>query len=102
MKLTTFNARIETIATSRTYAEALQQRRCAIFADGYYEWHKEADESKTPVWIYRKDREPFVFAGLWETWRSRELDERAAKLHDHHTAAERVRRAHPFANARRS
>jgi len=76
MKLTTFNARIETIATSRVYREALEKRRCAIFADGYFEWHKELDGSKTPVWIYRKDEQPFVFAGLWETWRSRETNER--------------------------
>ncbi len=67
MKLSTFNARIETIAMSRLYREALHHRRCAIFADGCYEWHKEADGSKTPVWIYREDKEPFVFAGLRET-----------------------------------
>jgi len=75
MKLSTFNARIETIATSRVYREALRERRCAIFADGYFEWFKEADGSKTPVWIYRKDRQPFVFAGLWETWRARDRSE---------------------------
>jgi len=31
---------------------------------------------KTPVLLYRKDKEPFLFAGLWETWRSRDSDER--------------------------
>jgi len=46
------------------------------FADGYFEWHKEPDGSKTPVWIYRKDEQPFVFAGLWETWRAHDSDER--------------------------
>ncbi len=62
MKLSTFNARIETIATSRVYRDALEKRRCAIFADGYFEWHKEPNGSKTPVWIFRKDEQPFVFA----------------------------------------
>jgi len=76
MKLSTFNARIETIATSRVYREALEKRRCAIFADDYFEWHKEPDGSKMPVWIYRKDEQPFVFAGLWETWRAHDSDER--------------------------
>jgi len=30
IKLSTFNARIEAIATSRVYREALEKRRCAI------------------------------------------------------------------------
>lgn len=72
VKLTTFNARVETIATSRIYRNPTRSRRCVIFADGFYEWHKSPDEEKkTPYWIHRVDREPFAFAGLWETWRAR-------------------------------
>jgi putative SOS response-associated peptidase YedK len=66
IKLTTFNARVETIATSRVYSAPLRSKRCAVFADGFYEWKKNADGSKTPYWIYRKDERPFVFAGLWD------------------------------------
>ncbi|MBD5634295.1 MAG: SOS response-associated peptidase [Candidatus Eremiobacteraeota bacterium] len=69
MKLTTFNARIETIATAPAYADSLVRKRCAIPASGYFEWRKNADGSKTPLWIHRRDDEPFAFAGLWSTWR---------------------------------
>ncbi len=69
MKLTTFNARIETIATARMYGEPLRSKRCAILASGFYEWRRNGDGKKTPMWISRRDEEPFVFAGLWDHWR---------------------------------
>ncbi len=68
MKLSTFNARIETIAKAPTYRDAFRAQRCAIFADGFYEWRGDADGGKTPMWIHRKDEAPFVFAGLWDVW----------------------------------
>lgn len=70
VKLSTFNARIETIAKAPTYRDAFHARRCAIFADGFYEWRADADGGKTPLWIHRTDDEPFVFAGLWDVWHS--------------------------------
>ncbi|UVC08976.1 SOS response-associated peptidase family protein [Rhizobium sp. TH2] len=33
-----FNARIETIATSRSFKDSFEARRCLIPADGFYEW----------------------------------------------------------------
>jgi putative SOS response-associated peptidase YedK len=69
VKLATFNARIETIATAATYRQPTRERRCVILADGFYEWRKNADGSKTPRWIHRIDGEPFAFAGLWDVWR---------------------------------
>jgi putative SOS response-associated peptidase YedK len=69
MKLSTFNARIETIATARAYREPLRSRRCAILADFFYEWQRRDDGSKIPLLIRRRDGEPFCFAGLWECWR---------------------------------
>lgn len=70
VKMSTFNARIETIAKAPTYRNAFAARRCAIFADGFYEWRADVDGGKTPMWIHRSDDEPFVFAGLWEVWHS--------------------------------
>ncbi len=72
VKLSTFNARIETIATAPTYREATRARRCVIVADGFYEWRRNADGSKTPLWIHRADEASFCFAGLWDVWRSRD------------------------------
>lgn len=69
VKLSTFNARIETIAKAPTFRDAFRATRCAIFADGFYEWRSDADGGKTPLWIHRKDGAPFLFAGLWDEWR---------------------------------
>jgi putative SOS response-associated peptidase YedK len=78
VKLSTFNARVETIATAPTYRLATRAMRCLVLADGFYEWRKNADGSKTPFWIHRVDREPFPFAGLWAEWRSRDAQTRIA------------------------
>jgi putative SOS response-associated peptidase YedK len=65
------NARGETLADKPSFRTALKKRRCLILADGFYEWKKEL-KSKTPMYIQMKDRRPFAFAGLWETWKSPE------------------------------
>ncbi|MEW6300339.1 MAG: SOS response-associated peptidase [Thermodesulfobacteriota bacterium] len=63
------NARAETVAEKPSFRRALQKRRCLVLADGFYEWKKEG-KRKTPMYITLKGREPFGFAGLWETWRA--------------------------------
>lgn len=61
------NARAETVATKPAFRVALRKRRCLIPADGFYEW-QQAGRRKQPVYITFKTREPFSFAGLWDTW----------------------------------
>jgi putative SOS response-associated peptidase YedK len=61
------NARAETVATKPAFRVALRKRRCLIPADGFYEW-QPVGRRKQPVYITLKTREPFSFAGLWETW----------------------------------
>ena len=63
------NARAETVATKPAFRVALRKRRCLIPADGFYEW-QPVWRRKQPVYITLKTREPFSFAGLWETWSS--------------------------------
>ncbi len=65
------NARAETAAQKPSFRHAFKRRRCLILADGFYEWHSvKGEENKLPIYIRRKDRKPFAFAGLWEEWHS--------------------------------
>jgi putative SOS response-associated peptidase YedK len=63
------NARAETLTIRPAYRVPLRKRRCLIMADGFYEWKKEGN-LKQPMRIVLKNREPFGFAGLWETWKA--------------------------------
>jgi len=49
------------------FRDTFEQRRCLLLADGFYEW-KGNRGSKQPYRIERPDREPYAYAGLWETW----------------------------------
>lgn len=61
------NARGETIDTKPSFKHAFQRRRCLILADGFYEW-KKLEDRKQPYRFTMKDKKPFAFAGIWETW----------------------------------
>ena len=68
------NARAESVATKPAFRAALPKRRCLIPADGFYEW-QQVGRRKQPVYITLKTREPFSFAGLWESRMSSEGEE---------------------------
>ena len=59
------NARCETIQEKPAFRAAFKKRRCLILADGFYEW-QATPTGKQPIYIYRKDEQPFGMAGLWE------------------------------------
>ncbi len=61
------NARAETLAEKPAFRNALQRRRCLIFADGFYEW-TGAKGDKQPYRFTVDGGAPFAFAGLWERW----------------------------------
>lgn len=61
------NAKCETVAEKPAYRSAFKKRRCLIVANGFYEWQR-VGERKQPMWIGRRDKNPFAFAGLWEWW----------------------------------
>ncbi|HEX4492003.1 MAG TPA: SOS response-associated peptidase [Acidimicrobiia bacterium] len=66
------NARADTVATKPAYRRAFERRRCLMPADGFYEWRAVPGQKvKQPYFIARADREPMVFAGLYEVWRDR-------------------------------
>ena len=69
------NARSETLAEKPSFRTAYRRRRCLILTDGFYEWRKNPDKTKTPMYIQLESQEPFAFAGLWEQWYSPHGDE---------------------------
>jgi putative SOS response-associated peptidase YedK len=65
------NARGETVAEKPSFRGSFKYKRCLILADGFYEWKTGSGKRpKTPYFIHMKDRKPFVFAGLWDSWES--------------------------------
>ena len=61
------NARSETAAEKASFKHAIKKRRCAVLADGFYEWRK-LEGGKQPYHIHLETKQPFVMAGLWERW----------------------------------
>ncbi|MEJ6389259.1 SOS response-associated peptidase [Gymnodinialimonas ulvae] len=62
------NARAETIAEKPAFKAAVRARRCLIPATGFYEWTKDADDTRLPWYFSRPDGGPLVFAGIWQNW----------------------------------
>lgn len=72
---TPINARLETLSTSRMFADAFARRRCLLPADGFYEWQAPETESgtKQPHHLHAPDGGTLAFAGIWTLWRDPEV-----------------------------
>jgi len=72
----TFNARSETAAKKPTFRSSVENKRCVILFDGYYEWkaapENETSRIKTPFYIHTTDSMPLLLAGLYSWWRDPE------------------------------
>jgi putative SOS response-associated peptidase YedK len=73
-KLRPINARAETIARSRLFAEAYARRRCIVPVDGFFEWAGRKG-ARQPYAIAMRDGSPFGLAGIWENWKHPETGE---------------------------
>jgi putative SOS response-associated peptidase YedK len=70
------NARIETVATSKMFADAFRRRRCLLPADGFYEWQDRGDgRPKQPYLLADPDGAPLAFAGIWTVWRDPTIED---------------------------
>ena len=64
-KLTTFNAKAETVATARTFRDSVARRRCLIPASCWYEW--TGLKGSKVKWRFEARDEPFLcFGGIWD------------------------------------
>ena len=60
------NARSEEMMAKPTFRQPVQQRRCAVPADGFYEWQRLDEKIRIPHHICLKEERPFCIAGLFE------------------------------------
>lgn len=61
----TFNCRSESLVKpTGLWVPFRNSKRCLVFAEGYYEWHKTGS-TKTPYYVKRRDGQLLCMAGLW-------------------------------------
>jgi putative SOS response-associated peptidase YedK len=65
------NARSETVAEKPSFRDSFKKRRCLVLANGYYEW-KKVGRSRVPHYVYPVSERPFGFAGLYDSWKSKD------------------------------
>ena len=63
------NARSETITEKPSFQNLINQNRCVVIADCYFEWKRESDGSQ-PFYISHPENKLLPMAGLWTTWES--------------------------------
>ncbi|MFF5790957.1 SOS response-associated peptidase [Paeniglutamicibacter sp. NPDC012692] len=66
-----FNARSETVIEKPTFRAAIKAKRCAVPAEGYYEWlaGDTPKAKKRPFYVHPADDSLIFFAGLYEWWK---------------------------------
>lgn len=67
IKYSTFNARVESVATAASFRDSFRRRRCLLPVAGWYEW-QELPPGKRPWFFHAAHDEPVAFAGLWDRW----------------------------------
>jgi putative SOS response-associated peptidase YedK len=67
LRLKTANARAESIYEKPAFRTSAQNKHCLVLADGFFEW-REINGLKYPYYIQLQNRDPFAFAGLWDSW----------------------------------
>jgi putative SOS response-associated peptidase YedK len=60
------NARVETIASSKMFKQAVEKRRCLVPADGFFEWQRVSEKDKRPFLFTLTDCRPFFLAGIYQ------------------------------------
>ena len=84
--LSAFNAKSETLESSRLFSPYFQNARCLVPADAFYEWKKitvtgevrgkkKESVEKQPIVFRMKDERMFMFAGLFSVWRNDQGEE---------------------------
>jgi len=81
VKFPAFNARAETLPTSKLFAPYFKSSRCLVPADAFYEWkaappaERGTKPEKQPMCVRMNDEAPFMFGGLFSVWKSEKEEE---------------------------
>jgi putative SOS response-associated peptidase YedK len=67
-KLSTINAKSETVFESRLFADLVVRQRCIVPLSGFFEW-KNDGYRKRPFKIHLHNNTIMGIAAIWETWR---------------------------------
>ncbi len=67
------NARSESAPSRPAFRDAFVHRRCAVPADGFFEW-MGTKEARRPIWFHPPHDDLLLFAGLYESWRDPTTD----------------------------
>lgn len=69
--MNTLNARDDKIFSSRSvYKKSAAEKRCLVMIDGFFDHHKK-DGIAYPYYIQLNTKEPFMVAGLWQSYESK-------------------------------
>ena len=63
------NARSETLTEKPSFQNLINQNRCVVIADGYFEWKRKNNGSQS-FYISHPENKLLPMAGLWTTWES--------------------------------
>ena len=74
-KISTINAKSETVFESRLYKSLVVRQRCIVPLSGFFEWKKEGT-TKRPFKIHLSDGAIMSVAAVWDTWHAGSADER--------------------------
>lgn len=74
LRAQTLNARAETLFEKPAFRTYIQQNRCLVLADGFFEW-MDFQKRKYPHYVRLKSGGLFAFAGLYAHWTDKDSGE---------------------------
>jgi putative SOS response-associated peptidase YedK len=80
------NARADKVTSSPAFRNSAKGKRCLVPMDGWYEWRANGETAsgkkapKTPFYMFGTDGEMLFMAGLWSTWRPKDVPKASAPL----------------------
>ncbi len=74
LRAQTLNARSETIFEKPSFRSSINNQRCIVIADGFFEW-MDFQKKKYPHHIYLNQEKIFSFAGIYSSWTDKETGE---------------------------